>query len=275
MYNNIEKIHEAAEYIKSRIVGQPEIAIILGSGLGALVNALEAPVELDYGGIPGFPETTVKGHAGKLVYGILGGKPVLVMKGRFHYYEGYEISQVGFPIRVFSVLGIKNLLVTNAAGGVNNTFTPGELMLITDHISLFAPSPLRGENLEEFGTRFPDMCGVYDSHLLDTAKKAAVKENLVLREGVYAFVQGPMFETPAEIRALRLLGADATGMSTVPEVITARHSGMKILGISCITNMASGVSGQPPNHQEVMETAGRVEKAFASLVVRIVADWPI
>ena len=195
------------------------------------------------------------------------------MKGRFHYYEGWDISQVVFHIRVFKLLGISNLIVTNAAGGVNTSFTPGDLMLITDHISLFAPSPLRGPNQDEFGPRFPDMCNIYDPDTIALAREVADKKGTILKEGVYAFTQGPMFETPAEIRALRMLGADAVGMSTVPEVITARHCGMKILGISCITNMAAGVLGLKLNHEEVMDTAGRVGKDFAGLVTGIIGAW--
>lgn len=275
MEETYNKALEASEYIRSVIKEQPQIGIILGSGLGPLVTVIENPMELDYRDIPHFPQTTVEGHAGKLVYGTLGGKRVLVMKGRFHYYEGYEISQVVFHIRVFKLLGIENMLVTNAAGGVNHSFVPGDLMLITDHISFFAPSPLRGRNLEEFGTRFPDMCEAYSPVLMDAARKAATKEGVDLKEGVYTFAQGPMFETPAEIRALSLLGTDAVGMSTVPEVITARHAGIKVMGISCITNMAAGVMGIPLNHEEVMETAKKVEKKFSSLVRRIVEYWPV
>jgi len=269
------KIQETVDYIRGKIDGKPQIGIILGSGLGSLVDVLEQSVEIDYKDIPGFPEATAPGHAGKLIYGLLGGKRVLAMKGRFHYYEGYDISQVVFHIRVFKLLGIDDLLVTNAAGGVNTGFKPGDLMLITDHISFFAPSPLRGRNLDEFGTRFPDMCGVYSSDLIETAKKAAGKEGLILKEGIYAFAQGPMYETPAEIRAFRVLGADAVGMSTVPEVITAHHSGMKVLGISCITNMAAGILNQPLNHKEVLEIGKQVEKKFSSLVTEIVSNWPI
>jgi purine-nucleoside phosphorylase len=271
----LKKIKEAADFIASGTGGKPEIAIILGSGLGPLVNAVDEAVEISYGDIPGFPETTVAGHAGKLIYGILGGRRVLVMKGRFHYYEGYDISQVVFHIRVFKLLGIGNLLVTNAAGGINTDFRPGDLMLITDHLSFFAPSPLRGRNMEEFGTRFPDMCCAYSKELLGTARKAAAEIGIPMKEGVYAFSQGPMFETPAEIKALRVLGADAVGMSTVPEVITARHSGMKVLGISCITNMAAGVLGRELNHQEVMDTARLVEKRFTALVEKIAEYWPL
>lgn len=275
MHKNIDKIQEAADYIRSKLAGKPEIAIILGSGLGPIVDAIKQPCELDYGDIPGFPVTTVPGHAGKLVYGTLGGRRVLAMKGRFHLYEGYDISQVVFNIRVFKLLGISDLLVTNAAGGINTDFKPGDLMLITDHISFFAPSPLRGVNFEEFGTRFPDMCNAYDSGMIRAAREAAKIEGFELREGVYAFAQGPMFETPSEVKALRILGADAVGMSTVPEVITAHHSGMRVLGISCITNMAAGVIGQPLNHREVMDTAKQIEDKFSSFVTRIVSDWPL
>lgn len=275
MDNYYDSLAEAAGYIDSRINAKPYIGIVLGSGLGSLVNVLESPVEIDYGDIPGFPQTTVEGHAGKLVSGMLGGRQVLVMKGRFHYYEGYDISQVVFHIRVFKLLGIGSLIVTNAAGGINSSFKPGDLMIIRDHISLFAPSPLRGKNLENFGTRFPDMCGAYDRKLSDLAVAAAAGLGLDVREGVYAFAQGPMFETPAEIRALGVLGADAVGMSTVPEVITARHSGMRVLGISCISNMAAGVTGQPLRHGEVMETAKAVEQSFAALVSKIVENWDI
>lgn len=270
-----KKAQESAEYIKSVIKGQPQVGIVLGSGLGPLVNELEEVVEIDYSNIPNFPLTTVEGHAGKLVFGKLGGKNVLAMKGRFHYYEGYDVSQVVFPIRVLKLLGINNLLVTNAAGGINESFKSGALMLIKDHISFFVPSALRGKNISEFGTRFPDMCEAYTKSLIAMAKKIAQDEGINVQEGVYAFAQGPMYETPAEIRALRILGADAVGMSTVPEVITARHAGMKVLGISCITNMAAGILDQPLSHQEVMETAKAVEKGFTKLVKRIVGEWEI
>lgn len=275
MHNTLEQMQIAADHIRSRIDAKPQIGIILGSGLGSLVDVLEQPVEIDYSEIPGFPRTTVEGHEGKLVYGVLMGKRVLAMKGRFHLYEGYDISQVIFHIRVFSLLGISNLLVTNAAGGVNTDFEAGDLMLITDHISFFAPSPLRGSNINEFGVRFPDMCNAYDSNLIRIAQAAANEDGIPVKQGIYAFAQGPMFETPAEVRAFRILGADAVGMSTVPEVIVARHSGMKVMGISCITNMAAGVLEEALNHSDVMETANRVGKSFASLVTGIVARWPV
>jgi purine-nucleoside phosphorylase len=273
MHNDMDKYRIAADYISGRIDGIPQTAIILGSGLGPLADSLEQPIEIDYSDIPGFPETTVTGHAGKLICGILGGKRILAMKGRFHYYEGYDISQVVFHIRVFRLLGISSLIVTNAAGGVNTSFRPGDLMLITDHISFFAPSPLRGRNLDEFGTRFPDMCDVYDKGLIENAEKIGNSIGIDLKKGVYAFAQGPMFETPAEIRALRMFGADAVGMSTVPEVITARHCGMKVLGISCITNMAAGILDQRLDHMEVVETAKKVEKTFIRLITDIIANW--
>jgi purine-nucleoside phosphorylase len=269
-----KKALEAAEYVKTLINGNPEIGIVLGSGLGPLVNEIEDAVLINYSDIPNFPLTTVKGHEGKLVYGTLGNKKVLAMKGRFHYYEGYDISQVVFHIRVFKLLGINNLFVTNAAGGINESFRPGDLMLIKDHLSFFAPSPLRGANMDEFGVRFPDMCEVYSRQLIETAKKVAHEIGIGdIKEGVYAFAKGPMFETPSEIKAFRLLGADAVGMSTVPEVITARHAGMQVLGISCITNMASGILNKPLDHEEVMETAKKAEKNFTKLVQGIITKW--
>jgi purine-nucleoside phosphorylase len=266
---------EAARYLKSRLEARPDIGIILGSGLGPLVGEIENAVEIKYEDIPNFPVTTVEGHEGKLVFGTLGGRHVLEIKGRFHFYEGYEISQVIFHIRVFKLLGIDNLLVTNAAGGLNRSFKPGDLMLIKDHISFFAPSPLRGRNIKEFGTRFPDMSEAYSKQLLQLAREAADSEGIKVQQGVYAFAQGPMYETPAEIKALGILGADAVGMSTVPEVITARHAGMRVLGISCITNMAAGILDQPLNHEEVMQTAKEVEKKFTALVGSVVKKWEL
>jgi purine-nucleoside phosphorylase len=273
MHNDMEKYRKAADHIKSKIGETPQIAVILGSGLGSLADELEQPIEIDYHDIPGFPRTTVAGHAGKLVYGKSGNRYILAMTGRFHYYEGYEISQVVFHIRVFRLLGISSLIVTNAAGGINTSFKPGDLMLITDHIGLFAPSPLRGKNQDEFGTRFPDMCGAYDKGLIEFADRIGRNSGIELKKGVYAFAQGPMFETPAEIRALRILGADAVGMSTVPEVITARHCGMKVLGISCITNMAAGILEQKLDHMGVMDVAKKVGRVFVQLVSDIIAGW--
>lgn len=266
---------ETAEHLGKVIGEKPEIAIVLGSGLGTLTDALETKNELQYKEIPNFPQTTVEGHEGKLVWGKLSGKNVLMMKGRFHHYEGYEAWQLVFHIRVFKLLGIDDLLVTNAAGGINKAFKPGDLMLIKDHISFFAPSPLRGINEEQFGVRFPDMSEAYSKELVETAKKAAVMCSIDLKEGIYAFAQGPMYETPAEIRAFSMLGADAVGMSTVPEVITARHAGLKVMGISCITNMAAGVLDKPLNHNEVMETAKMAEAKFQTLVKSIIKEWRV
>ncbi len=268
--NYYEKAKKSSDYINAKLGFKPEIAIILGSGLGSLVDEIADAVEIDYKDIPGFPLTTVEGHAGKLVGGILAGRPVLVMKGRFHYYEGYDISQVVFHIRVFKLLGIEKMIVTNAAGGVNKNYHPGDLMLINDHISFFAPSPLRGKNLSEFGVRFPDMSAAYSRELLKVAGEAAQALGITICEGIYAFAQGPMYETPAEIRVLSIFGADAVGMSTVPEVIVANHAGMKVLGISCITNMAAGILDQPLNHEEVMKTAKEVESKFKTLVKGII-----
>jgi len=273
--NSFDRVKEAALYIESKLNNKPQLAIILGSGLGPFGDHIEDAVAIDYKDIPGFPVSTVEGHAGKLICVTISGKNVLAMKGRFHYYEGYEISQVVFHIRVFKLLGINDILVTNAAGGINTEFTPGDLMLIKDHISFFAPSPLRGKNIDEFGPRFPDMSEAYSKKLISIAEDVAHKLNIDIRKGVYAFAQGPMFETPAEIRALRALGADAVGMSTVPEVITAKHAGMRVLGISCITNMAAGILDQPLNHEEVMITAKRVENNFSTLVKSIIENWDI
>lgn len=241
MDNIYEKARETASFIKRIIKETPEIAIVLGSGLGPLADEIENKVEIDYKDVPNFPVTTVEGHAGKFVYGILENRRVIAMKGRFHHYEGYDVSQIVFPVRVFKMLGINNLIVTNASGGINRSFRPGDLMIIKDHISFFAPSPLRGKNIDEFGLRFPDMCKAYNPKLVEICKKAASDVGVDVKEGVYAFTQGPMYETPAEIRALGILGADAVGMSTVPEVIAARHANMNILGISCITNMAAEI----------------------------------
>ncbi len=273
MNEQLKAAREAAEVIKSRAGKSPEIGLILGSGLGVLGNDVENPVVIDYGDIPGFPESTVPGHEGRLVIGDLEGRRVLVMQGRFHYYEGYGFEQVTFPVRVMKMLGIDNLLVTNAAGGVNMAFKPADLMLITDHIKLFTDSPLRGRNIDELGPRFNDMSEAYSRELRDLAKEVAAAEQIDLRDGVYAFMGGPSFETPAEIRMLRTLGADAVGMSTVPEVITAVHAGMRVLGISCISNMAAGILPQPLNHEEVMETGELVREKFLALVRGIVKVW--
>ncbi len=273
MDNQLTELQKAADYISSKIKSPPEIGMILGSGLGVLGDEVENPVIIAYRDIPFFPRSTVKGHAGQMVIGTIEGKKVLVMQGRFHFYEGYSMETVVFPVRVMKLLGIKNFLVTNASGGVNASFNPGDLMIITDHIKFDLDNPLRGANIDIFGPRFPDMSDGYTGNLRLLAKKAGESLGIPLREGVYALMGGPNYETPAEIRMLRALGADAVGMSTVPEVLTAVHAGMKVLGISCITNMAAGILDQPLNHEEVMATAVRVRKNFIAVVRKIVSLW--
>lgn len=273
MKDTMKKLDKTVDYIMDKIDYIPEIAIILGSGLGKLADFIEDKIEIPYEDIPKFPQTTVVGHEGKLIFGNLNGRRVVAMKGRFHYYEGNDMDKVVYPIRVFKRMGIENIIVTNAAGGVNTSFVPGDLMLITDHISLFCENPLRGENFDELGPRFPDMSQAYDKALQKIALDTANSLGIDLKTGIYSYCKGPSFESPAEIRAVRSLGADAVGMSTVPEVITARHMGVRVLGISCITNMASGILNQPLNHEEVIETGKLVEKKFSDLVSGIVANW--
>lgn len=265
-----QPLKEAAEFIRGRLSGKPEIGLILGSGLGVLADLIEQPLTIPYGEIPHFPVSTVAGHAGELVIGAIAGRQVIMMKGRFHLYEGYEEAQVTFPVRVMKLLGIEKLIVTNAAGGVNRSFQPGDLMMITDHINLMGRSPLVGPNLDEFGPRFPDMTEAYSRALRKVLKDTADELGIQLQEGVYAAMLGPAYETPAEIRMLQTIGADAVGMSTVPEVIVARHAGIEVLGISCITNMAAGILDQPLRHDEVVETAERVKEQFLKLVLNVI-----
>ncbi|WP_432665559.1 purine-nucleoside phosphorylase [Wukongibacter baidiensis] len=264
------KIKESAEYILSKVNVEPEIGLILGSGLGAIGDQIENPEYFPYNEIPHFPVSTVEGHAGRLVVGTLEGKKVVAMQGRFHYYEGYHMQEVTFPVRVMKLLGVKTLIVTNAAGAVNTAYKPGDLMLINDHLNLAFDNPLIGKNLSEFGTRFPDMSNAYDSNLRDKVKEIASSLNIELREGVYACMTGPTYETPAEIRMVRTMGADAVGMSTVPEVIVAVHSGLKVIGVSCMTNMAAGILDQPLDHSEVMETSAMAREKFISLMKEII-----
>lgn len=271
MNNNlISKIKKAKEYIESRIDYSPETALILGSGLGEMAEEIEEKTVIDYRDIPDFPVSTVQGHKGRLVIGRMNGKKVVAMQGRFHFYEGYRMQEVVFPVWVFKALGIKNLIVTNAAGGVNTSFKPGDLMIIKDHINYTNNNPLIGPNIEEFGPRFPDMSEAYSRELIDKVKKSAELIGLSMREGTYAFLTGPAYETPAEIRALRIIGADAVGMSTVPEVVAAKHCGITAVGISCITNMAAGILDQPLNHKEVMDTADKVKADFSKLIRKII-----
>ena len=274
MKETMNRLNETARHIQAKIHKKPTIAIVLGSGLGSLSASIENKLEFPYETLPNFPRTTVPGHEGRLIFGELGGRDIVAMKGRFHYYEGWNMEEVVFPLRIFKLLGVENLILTNAAGGINTQFRPGDLMLIKDHIGFLAENPLRGENLDEFGPRFPDMSQIYDRELVEISTECAQKLSCEIRRGVYAYAKGPSFETPAEIRALRALGADAVGMSTVPEAITARHMGMKVLGISCITNMAAGVLEQALNHEEVLETGKQVEGKFSSLVTEIIKCWP-
>ncbi|WP_077619832.1 purine-nucleoside phosphorylase [Bacillus sinesaloumensis] len=262
-------IMEAKDYILSKTDQRPTIGMILGSGLGTLAEDIENAVVIPYSEIPHFARSEAIGHANELVIGQLKGKTVAAMKGRFHYYEGFTLDEVTFPVRVMKALGIENLLITNACGAVNTDFSPGDLMLITDHINLVATNPLIGMNNPELGTRFPDMSEVYNKGLRGIAAEVGKEKNIELREGVYAWWSGPTYETPAEIRMIRTLGADAVGMSTVPEAIVANHGGMKVLGISCLTNMASGILDQPLSHDEVIDVAGRVKTKFIELVTGI------
>ncbi len=275
---------EAAKFIGSKYSHEVRTAIVLGSGLGALGDELVNAVQIPYEDIPGFARSTVEGHAGQLVLGEIEGVAIAVQQGRFHYYEGYDMEQVMTPVRTFGVLGIKNLILTNAAGSLNSDMTPGTLMLIADHLNCMGVNPLRGPNDTRFGPRFPDMSEVYDQEFRHIAREEA---NAIARErfdngrdevetdfmnsGVYCALSGPTYETPAEIHMFRQLGADAVGMSTVPEAIAARHQGMRVLGISCITNLAAGMSADPINHAEVMETGARVAEVFKELLKRIVA----
>jgi purine-nucleoside phosphorylase len=267
---DLKKVVEASEYIKSKINEIPDTAIILGSGLGSLANEVENPVYIDYKDIPNFPVSTVVGHEGRFVYGDLENKKVIMMQGRFHFYEGYDMGKVTMPVLTLKKLGIKNIIVTNAAGGVNTSFNPGDLMIITDHINFAGTNPLIGKNIEEFGPRFPDMSSAYNKEFIGIAKNAAKENNIDVKNGVYMMFTGPSYETPAEIRMIRTLGGDAVGMSTVPEVIIANYCGLKVLGISCITNMAAGILDQPLNHAEVVETSNKVGNQFKALVKSII-----
>lgn len=266
---DLDNLKRAAAYIESKVANMPTRAIILGSGLGELAEDVKNPIYLNYTDIPGFPSSTAPGHKGRLVIGELEGENVLLMQGRFHFYEGYDMSVVVFPIRTMKLLGIKSLIVTNAAGGVNKEFKPGDLMLISDHLSMFCTNPLIGGNYEDFGPRFNDMSNPYSKEEREKIKKLAKESSLELKEGVYAYMTGPSYETPAEIKALRTMGADAVGMSTVPEVITAVHGGIKVIGISCITNMAAGILDQPLDGDEVIETGQKVKVKFSALIVNI------
>lgn len=265
-----DKITAAAEYILEKVALRPTVALVLGSGLGDYADTLENSVKIPYSEIPNFPQPTVEGHTGAFVFGQKAGKDVVVAQGRVHYYEGLPMQEITLPIRVLAAIGVKTLVLTNAAGGVNLGYQPGTLMLISDHINYSGMNPLIGKNLEKFGPRFPDMSDLYTAYLRAAIKEKAAAENIPLEEGVYLMCSGPNYETPAEIRAFRTLGADAVGMSTVPEALVAGHSGLQVVGVSCITNMAAGVLPVKLNHAEVMETATRVHDLFHRLVDGIV-----
>ena len=258
--------------MQQKISFRPELALILGSGLGDYADTMEVAETLDYHDIEGFPVSTVPGHKGRVVFGYAGGVPIVAMQGRVHFYEGYRPQDVVLPVRLMKLMGAKVLFLTNAAGGINRSFSAGDLMLITDHISMSVPSPLIGENIEELGVRFPDMSEVYSRRLQKIVENAAVTAGVPLRRGVYIQTTGPQYETPSEIRAYERLGADAVGMSTAIEAIAARHAGMEICGISCISNLAAGISVNPLTHKEVQETADRVAPLFKRLVTQAIAD---
>ncbi|TDB50673.1 purine-nucleoside phosphorylase [Bacillus sp. CBEL-1] len=267
-------IHTAATYIQGKTTIQPTIGLILGSGLGVLADEIQDAVKIPYNDIPEFPVSTVEGHAGQLVIGTIHDVPVIAMQGRFHFYEGYSLEKVTFPVRVMKELGIETIIVTNAAGGINESYNPGDLMLISDHINNFGTNPLIGPNDSELGVRFPDMSTAYCPKLRALAKDVAGELNITVQEGVYVGNTGPTYETPAEVRMLRVVGGDAVGMSTVPEVIVARHASLRVLGISCISNMAAGILDQPLHHDEVIETTEKVKKQFLALVKEIVKQIP-
>ncbi len=266
----LNQIKASADFILSKSNYKPEIGLILGSGLGSLADSIENPEFYNYSDIPNFPTSTVEGHAGRLVIGTLGGKQVVAMQGRFHYYEGYSMEKITFPVRVMKLLGVSKLIVTNACGAVNQDFNAGDLMVITDHINFSGSNPLFGHNLDEFGPRFPDMSEAYNLELRNKVLNVGKELGLDLKQGVYVMFSGPTYETPAEVRMAKIMGGDAVGMSTVPEVIVANHSGIKTVGISCLTNMAAGILDQPLNHEEVIETSARVKNDFIKLMNRVI-----
>lgn len=265
----LEKIKETAAFIKEKVGKMPEIAVILGSGLGNLADNMEVSSELDYHDIPNFPVSTVAGHAGRLIFGDLGGKYIMAMKGRFHYYEGYDMKQVTFPVRVMKALGVKTLFVSNAAGGMNKEFRVGDVMVITDHINLFPENPLRGKNYDELGTRFPAMTEAYKKYLIKYADEIAEANALRLMHGVYVGTPGPTFETPAEYEYFRVIGGDAVGMSTVPEVIVANHAGIDVFGLSVITDLGGKDIDYVPTHEEVQKAAETAAPVMVKLITEM------
>ena len=266
-----EKLQGCLKSVREKTDFVPKVAIVLGSGLGDYANDIQVVTEVDYHDIEGFPVSTVPGHAGKFIFGYVKDVPVVCMKGRVHYYEGYPISDVVLPTRLMKLMGADTLFLTNASGGINPSFTAGDFMMLTDHISLWAPNPLIGANIDELGTRFPDMTHVYDVEIQDIIRDVAAKEGITLKEGIYAQLTGPSFESPAEIQLLHKLDVDAVGMSTVVEAIAANHMGMKICGISCVCNLAAGMTDNPLTHEEVQQAAADAAPKFKKLVTEVVA----
>lgn len=266
----LEYFRESVDYIRKFIPWEPEIAVVLGSFLGPFADTVEDPIVIDYRDIPNFLVSTVKGHAGKLIFGTVAGRRVVCMSGRFHYYEGYDFEQLVIPIRLFKLLGVSATILTNAAGAVNAAYHPGDVMIVTDHIKLAGASPMRGRNVDAFGPRFFDVTRMYTPELRKLALDCAAGTGLTVHEGVYMFFTGPQYETPAEIRAARILGADAVGMSTVTEALTAAHCGMPLLCLSVMTNMASGVLDTPLTTGEVLETAERIAGPFSDYIIKII-----
>lgn len=267
----LEKIRQTAEYIKSKVGSVPDTAIILGTGLGALVDHIDNKTYIPYTEIPNFPLSTVEGHSGNLIFGKLGERPVMAMQGRFHYYEGYDMKQVTFPIRVMQALGVKTLFVSNAAGGMNKEFRVGDIMVITDHINLFPENPLRGKNYNELGPRFPAMTEAYSHNLINIADQVAAEKSIRVMHGVYVGTPGPTFETPAEYEYFRIIGGDAVGMSTVPEVIVANHAGMQVFGVSVITDLGGKDVTDVPTHEEVQKAAEAAQPNMMEIIKGIVA----
>lgn len=264
-----EKLTACLRSVREKVSFQPEVAMILGSGLGDYADGIDIEQTLDYTEIEGFPSSTVAGHKGRFVFGRVQGVPVVVMQGRVHYYEGYPMSDVVLPVRLMGLMGAKKVILTNAAGGLNPDFRPGDFMLLADHIATGVPNPLIGPNVEELGPRFPDMSEVYSKRMREIVRREAERLGIPLREGVYVQLTGPAYETPAEVRMCRIWGGDAVGMSTACEALAARHIGLEVCGISCITNMAAGISDRPLDHKEVQETADRVAVQFKSLITAV------
>lgn len=267
-----EKLMKCCECVKAKVDFKPDIALVLGSGLGAFADEIEVVQTLDYKDIDGFPTSTVEGHKGRFVFGYVGKVPVVIMQGRVHYYEGYSMQDVVLPTRLMSLMGAKTLFLTNASGGINPSFSAGDFMLITDHISSFVPNPLIGANIDELGTRFPDMSEVYSQKLRNVILDTAAELDIKIQQGVYVQLTGPSFESPAEIRMLRTLGADAVGMSTVCEAIAANHAGMRVCGISCVANLAAGMTNNPLTHAEVQECADKAAPLFKKLIGRSIEN---